>query len=398
MNNPQQILGPHLPATPIRGYIEGYYGRLLTWQDRNRIIERMAGLGLNAYLYAPKEDLRHRVEWRTPWPEEWLQHFTALCKAAAMRDVMIFGGIAPGLDYDSRRDSAEFDLLLAKAQALQSAGATAIVIMFDDIEPPPSTLDSALSDEIALHAGIATRLAARLDVPTLIVPRIYADEISNAAADSYRAMTAAIPEDMAVFHCGSHIVAGANPLAPESTPAGSIFGQRLILWDNVYCNDYCPRRLFVGPHANRATTGDLMLNGTGMIETDLLLLEIIVAGDDEAAWRCALAKAGVPDDFHKIAAWFNMPVMNDRIPAAPPQPDDSSFAAIETLLWRWKTPLAREWYPFLFGLKHDLLLAAGRLPELRIAKTQTAALYEKLASTQTGNDPVGDEGNRDDEG
>jgi len=398
MNSPQQILAPHLPAAPIRGYIEGYYGRLLTWQDRHRIIERMAGLGLNAYLYAPKEDIRHRVEWRTPWPGEWLHDFAALCNAAATRDVMMLAGIAPGLDYDSRRDSEEFDLLLAKAQALQAAGAAAIVIMFDDIEPPSSTLDSALLDEIALHAGIATRLAAQLDVPAMIVPRIYADEISDAAADSYRAMTAAIPEDMAVFHCGSHIVAGANPLAPGSTLAGSIFGQRLVLWDNVYCNDYCPRRLFVGPHRDRAETGNLMVNGTGMIETDLLLLDIIVAGHDESAWRGALVRAGVPDEFHKLAAWFNMPVTNDRIPAAPPPPDDSSFAAIEALLWRWKTPLAREWYPFLFGLKHDLLLATDRLPELRLAKTQTAALHEKLASVQTGYDPVGYEGNRDNEG
>ena len=398
MTSTRKTIEPNLPAAPIRGYIEGYYGRLLTWQDRDRIIERMAGLGLNAYLYAPKEDPCHRVDWRSPWPDEWLHGFTAMCNAATTRGVMVFAGIAPGLDYDAQRDSAEFDMLMTKARALQTAGAAAIVLMFDDIEPPPPTLDSALSDEVALHAGIATRLAAQLDVPTLIVPRIYADEISDAAPDSYRALTAAIPADMAVFHCGSHIVAGASPLAPQSTPAGHIFGQRLILWDNVYCNDYCPRRLFVGPHTGRAETGDLMLNGTGMIETDLLLMDIMAAGDDEAAWRGALAKTGVPDEFHRLVTWFNTPVTADRIPAPPPPPDDSSFTAIETLLWRWKTPLAREWYPFLFGLKHDLLIASGKLPELRIAKTQTAALHEKLASAQTGNDSVGYEGSRDNEG
>ena len=398
MTNRRKTQTQSLPTAPIRGYIEGYYGRLLTWQDRTRIIEQMAELGLNAYLYAPKEDRCHRVEWRTQWSEVWLRDFTALCNAAATRGVMMFAGIAPGLDYDARHDSAEFDLLLTKARALQTAGAAAIVLMFDDIEPPPSTLDSTLSDEVALHAGIATRLSAHLTVPTLIVPRIYADEISDAAADSYQAMTVALPSDMAVFHCGSHIVAGANPLAPEATPAGQIFGQRLILWDNVYCNDYCPRRLFVGLHSDRAATADLMLNGTGMIETDLLLLEIITAGDDEAAWRGVLAKAGVPDEFHRIAAWFNMPVTADRIPAPPPLPDDSSFAAIESLLWRWKTPLAREWYPFLFGLKHDLLIASGLLPELRIAKTQTAALYQRLSDAQADKNQTQHEGNHDDAG
>jgi len=52
--------------------------------------------------------------------------------------------------------------------------------------------------------------------------------------------------------------------------------------------------------------------------------------------------------------------------------------AIETLLWRWKSPLAREWYPFLFGLKHDSLMASGDLPAERIAKTQSSALYQHL--------------------
>ena len=189
MISPPPTVPPQLPEAPLRGYIEGYYGRLLTWQDRDRIVARMATLGLNTYLYAPKEDSCHRVDWRAPWPDDWLGSFAAMCRVAAARGVMVFAGIAPGLDYDPAHDNVEFDILLSKAHALQDAGAAAIVLMFDDIEPPSSTLDTALSQEIALHAGIATRLAACLDVPTLIVPRIYADEISDAAADSYQVLS-----------------------------------------------------------------------------------------------------------------------------------------------------------------------------------------------------------------
>ena len=89
----------------------------------------------------------------------------------------------------------------------------------------------------------------------------------------------------------------------------------------------------------------------------------------------------------KVLNLFDMPVMADRLPAPQTIPDKRIFEAVETLLWRWKTPLAREWYPFLFGLKHDLLIADGALPELRIAKTQSAPLYHYL----TGH-------HRDDEG
>ena len=370
---------------PLRGYIEGYYGRLLDWQDRHRIIARLGALGMNAYLYAPKEDPHHRVKWRDAWPEDWIADFTAMCRAASDHGVAVLAGIAPGLDYDPDHDSAEFDRLLAKARSLQVAGANAVVVMFDDIEPPSPTLDPALAREMELHAGIATRLAVRLDVPVMIVPRIYADEISDAAADSYPALAAALPADMPIFHCGSHIVAGADPLAGDATPAADSFRQPLILWDNVYCNDYCPRRLFAGRHTGRGGVRDLMLNGTGMVETDLLLLWLMAAGDDDAAWRSALARAGVPEAFHLVAPWFDAPVTADRMPALPPPADKATFDAIETLLWRWKTPLAREWYPFLFGLKHDLLITAGELPELRIAKTQSAALYRHLTGATVGN-------------
>ena len=36
----------------MRGYIEGYYGRILSWQDRHRIINQLATLGMSSYLYA----------------------------------------------------------------------------------------------------------------------------------------------------------------------------------------------------------------------------------------------------------------------------------------------------------------------------------------------------------
>ncbi|MEK9962622.1 MAG: beta-N-acetylglucosaminidase domain-containing protein [Rhodobiaceae bacterium] len=391
MTEADRIRLPRLPDTPIRGYIEGYYGRLPTWQERRRIIARLAALGMNAYFYAPKEDPCHRVNWRDAWSGDWITEFSAMCDAAAACGVSVFAGIAPGLDYDPNRDSTEFGTLLAKALSLQAAGAHAIVVMFDDIEPPSPTLDPTLAGEIDLHAGIAARLAARLDVPTLVVPRIYADEISDAAADSYRALAAALPADMPLFHCGSHIVAGTDPLTGSTTPAANSFHQRLILWDNHYCNDYCPRRLFVGRHAGRTGVRDLMLNGTGMVETDMLLLGLMAAGDDKMAWREALAAAGVPEAFHHIAAWFDGPVTADMVVPAPPPAGKAALDAIETLLWRWKTPLAREWYPFLFGLKHDLQIASGALPALRIAKTQTTPLYRHLTGHATG-----DEGGTDD--
>ena len=69
---------------------------------------------------------------------------------------------------------------------------------------------------------------------------------------------------------------------------------------------------------------------------------------------------------------------------APEPPDASALAAIETCLWRWKTPLSREWYPFIFGLKLDLLIQQGKMSSLRIRKTRSAPLALRLGAGDPG--------------
>ena len=38
------------------GYIEGYYGKLLEWQDRDRLLDGLEAVGMTSYFYAPKDD------------------------------------------------------------------------------------------------------------------------------------------------------------------------------------------------------------------------------------------------------------------------------------------------------------------------------------------------------
>ena len=374
------------PPFPMRGYIEGFYGRLLSWPDRHRIIDRLADNGMTAYLYAPKEDPFHRVEWRTAWSPKWISEFSSFCAYAKSKNIHVIGGIAPGLDYVSDQQEQDFSHLLEKSRMLADAGAGSVALMFDDIEPTAENVD-AMRVEMASHADIATRLSETIEIPVLFVPRVYADEISELAESAYETLSSKLPADMPVFHCGSHIVAGAAPLSPANTPAPDVFQQRLILWDNFFCNDYCPRRLFLGPHEGRVAIAELMLNGTGMIETDLLLLDVMAAEDDVDAWRQALARNGVPDEIHRVAAWFGAPVLSDAPVKGQPSATDETFNAIEKLLWRWKSPLSREWYPFIFGLKHDLLMAAGDLPPLRVVKTQTSALSGLLVQRDNKEEP-----------
>lgn len=42
----------------------GFYGRPWTTDQRRHLFKQLKKLGMNTYLYAPKDDLKHRAEWR----------------------------------------------------------------------------------------------------------------------------------------------------------------------------------------------------------------------------------------------------------------------------------------------------------------------------------------------
>ena len=118
-----------------------------------------------------------------------------------------------------------------------------------------------------------------------------------------------------------------------------------------------------------------------------LLLDVMAhcqsAMDTFAGWQAVLTRHGVPESFFAIADFFWHPVFNDRQDQPGLIINASMLDAIEECLWRWKTPLSREWYPYIFGLKHDLAAYNNTLPALRILKTQTRALAERLLNHST---------------
>ena len=362
----------------LNGYIEGYYGRLLNWSERERILETLSRLEMCAYLYAPKEDPAHRLDWRSDWDAEWWQGFKRFCSHAKSLNIKVLAGIAPGRDFDFVSPESDLEILIKKANALLASGADEVVLLLDDIEPLASERLGSHADEGTAHAWLANSLASAISAPLKIVPRVYADEIED---KGYLASLASTFEDsMGVFFCGSHVVSPQIALEETKAVKAGVNAGRIIVWDNLYANDYCPRRLFLGRWQGRKKVDAIMLNPTGMIETDCLLLALMRAGDDQKRWQETLLSHKIPQDFFAIAEFFDLP----PDPRHEPQPVnfDSSKApttleALDTLLWEWQTPLGREWYPFLMGLKSDILYRTGEMDQLRVAKVLPPLLARK---------------------
>ncbi|MGQ7848364.1 beta-N-acetylglucosaminidase domain-containing protein [Granulosicoccus sp. 3-233] len=370
----------------VQGYAEGYYGRLPSWQERRVLLDTLARHGQNTYYYAPKEDARHRLNWREPYDSEWRREFALFCDAARELGIRVVAGVAPGLDFDFKdlQGGPDRRLLFDKCRQLLADGADGLSLLMDDIDEDFPSRSGGMTSEGLAHARLANALADELGRSLWVTPRIYANELAASAPDYLPDFLATLYESQTVLYCGRDIVTrradclDIRQVAPTSAHS-------LVLWDNLYANDYCPQRLFVGAWSGRDHVTDCVLNPTGLLHTDCLLLDMMATthsrgpgGDAEGVWSEVMVRHGVPEEFRAVAGYFAHPVFNGEEFHPPLPPDAATLAAIETCLWRWKTPLSREWYPFLFGLKLDLLIQQGKMSPLRIRKTQSAPLAVRL--------------------
>ena len=116
--------------------IEGFYGSPWTHTARLDAIAFLSERGMNAYVYAPKDDPRHRAEWREPYDDEESARFRELAAACTEGSARFGFALSPGLDI-GYRDADDRAALLAKLVPLLDAGVGWFVLALDDIPPRP---------------------------------------------------------------------------------------------------------------------------------------------------------------------------------------------------------------------------------------------------------------------
>src|SRR5262249_25756665 len=117
---------------PLRGVVEGYYGRPWSGDARRDVIRFMGAHDLNTFVYAPKNDPYHRSRWRDPYPADGLADMRMTAVAAGKAKVRFVYAIAPGLDvcYSCRDD---FAALTAKLRQVSRARVRHFAVFFDDV-------------------------------------------------------------------------------------------------------------------------------------------------------------------------------------------------------------------------------------------------------------------------
>jgi protein O-GlcNAcase/histone acetyltransferase len=151
------------------GVVEGFYGRPWLSSQRVDLFNRMSEWGMNTYLYAPKDDDKHRASWRDLYSLEEAEQLSHLLLQASSRGIIFIYAIAPGLDM-TFSSSQEISLLKRKLDQVSALGCNSFAILFDDIDTDLCPADDKMFSSFA-HAQVATanELYCHLDRPNVFL-------------------------------------------------------------------------------------------------------------------------------------------------------------------------------------------------------------------------------------
>lgn len=280
--------------------IEGFYGTPWSPRARLALVEFVASRQMNAFVYAPKGDPKHRDRWRDSYDATELREFTSLIDRCRRIGVRLGFALSPGLDVDYGSD-ADRAALLAKLAPLLDAGVDWIVLALDDIPSRPGLA----SDQARLAAWLLHALReGNADATLTLVPTEY---VGTSPTRYLAGLAAELPSEIGLMWTGPTVCAPVIRAVDARGWRAAVGERPLLLWDNYPVNDGAmSRALHLGPYRGRdpALTDEVdgvLCNPMEQpyasrvaVATAAAFLSDPNVYDAEAAWADALTAVGGP--------------------------------------------------------------------------------------------------------
>ncbi|XP_045437986.1 protein O-GlcNAcase isoform X3 [Pipistrellus kuhlii] len=135
------------------GVVEGFYGRPWIMEQRKELFRRLQKWELNTYLYAPKDDYKHRMFWREMYSVEEAEQLMTLISAAREYGIEFIYAISPGLDI-TFSNPKEVSTLKRKLDQVSQFGCRSFALLFDDIDHNMCAADKEVFSSFA-HAQVS---------------------------------------------------------------------------------------------------------------------------------------------------------------------------------------------------------------------------------------------------
>ena len=227
------------PRNPLRGVIEGFYGTAWTHEYRKELFAFMGESKMNAYIYAPKDDPKHRAQWRVRYTGSELERMSDLITTANAHYVKFIYAISPGGDINLGSGyEADFKKLLAKCEQIYELGCRDFAIFLDDIptldaEGHAKLLNDFQTQFVETHEGVSDLIAITTE---------YTDPFLTAYTDKIAPL---IHKDVILMWTGPGVI-------PESITNASLrniirkYGRNVLIWWNYPVNDVLVNNLYMG--------------------------------------------------------------------------------------------------------------------------------------------------------
>ncbi len=353
------------------GYIEGYFGKILTWDQRFLLLDHLRDLSFNSYFYAPKEDPYHRIQWRQPYPDSMQNKLKKFATLARTKNIEVFTALAPGLSFDYLSND-DYDILVKKFKTYFQLGINSVALLMDDIPAElPQNCKQSFKSLGEAHGQLLQKLLSDLkkdkaDFNLWFCPTIYTDQFVKGKAvesDYIRDLAANFPEEITLLWTGPRVISETITMN-NSGELFNLFKGNVVIWDNLYANDYAPLRLFLGTFTGREAnildnTKGIMINPTGLFHTDQFLLSLYASflknkNASIKEWQRIATNYKIPETFHQISRFFWLPFTKI-------DPEEYSITKLDEFgnlyddfIVRWiNSPLKCEWYPYLMAFYND---------------------------------------------
>lgn len=271
------------PMFPIRGIVEGFYGQPWNHSDRVDALRFEGRVGMNVYLYGPKDDPYNRELWRDPYPAQQQKQIEQLATIAHQNFVDLTFAISPGLSMTYSSD-ADFHILARKLASVHKMGVTNFALLLDDV---PQDL-SHPQDKLRFHslAQAHIQLINRLyeflhslspDIRLIVCPTTYTNQWGS--RDYIRELGAGVRPEVPLMWTGTQVIPPSITVK-QATQWGTLLHRKPLIWDNYPSNDGNNSMLNLDPLRGRApqlftVTSGLVSNPMNQAHASMIPLQTV---------------------------------------------------------------------------------------------------------------------------
>lgn len=224
-----------------KGIIEGFYGIPWTFDERKSMINFLAEIGMDQYIYAPKDDPYHNKKWREPYPAEEIAKIKALADLSDENGIEFTWAIHPGqnpFDFDSYDE--EIGKIFAKYRQLIGVGVKSFGLCLDDIDK------NLAFEKRSYHMKLIRDLADFVEKETgsylYFVHPWYNDAWIDEKGYEYEGLLKEM-KNVNLMWTGSQVVDPINHKSNEDFLKRT--SKNPYIWFNWPVNDYKPDEIFL---------------------------------------------------------------------------------------------------------------------------------------------------------